>query len=389
MPEQVLQWLHMVETLILAASSVTTGLLATRTAWGLKRYAYRPETTDQNASSLPTVSVCIAARNEVHALSQCLERVLQSDYEKLEVLVLDDSSEDDTPHIIKSFAHAGVRFIAGRDIPAGWLGKNHANQTLALEASGDYVMFLDVDATLRTTTISQLVAQMQANGRSMVSVLPRREDSYRASAIFGSLRYYWSLVLATKHTPPSASTLWMIKRPTLLELERGLPDYGWSVRPEAHIARQLQARRDYYYLIGTKEFGVGVEKRWRSQVATATRLYYPIAGHTPGRVALATLSLALLLAPIAILLGAEDVTPITIWASCLLLITFASYASFTARTSARTGIIFRLLAFPYVLTQELVLLLQSIIRYATGTVSWKGRPVSSRPNNRSHLTISE
>ena len=138
MPEQVLQWLHMVETLILAASSVTTGLLATRTAWGLKRYAYRPETTDQNASSLPTVSVCIAARNEVHALSQCLERVLQSDYEKLEVLVLDDSSEDDTPHIIKSFAHAGVRFIAGRDIPAGWLGKNHANQTLALEASGDY-----------------------------------------------------------------------------------------------------------------------------------------------------------------------------------------------------------------------------------------------------------
>lgn len=367
---------------------MVTGLLAARTAWGLNRYAYRPSAANET-DDLPSVSVCIAARNEVHVLSHCLERVLQSDYQKLEILVLDDSSEDDTPHVIKSFAHAGVRFIAGRDIPAGWLGKNHATQTLALEASGDYLLFLDVDATLQTHTISQLVAQLRANGRSMVSVLPRREDSTRASAILGSLRYYWSLVLATKNTPPSASTLWMIERDTLLELERGLPDYGRSVRPEAHIARQLQRNRDYYYLIGTRELGVGVEKRWSSQVQTAIRLYYPIAGHSPWRAILATISLALLIAPVALIPFLITQPNLFLWAIMLSLVTFLGFAAFIVRTSNPKGWLLRLAVWPYVLAQEVALLLISMFRYATRTVRWKGRPVQARPNNRTHLTISE
>jgi hypothetical protein len=376
----------MVEVVVLAGSSVVTALLAVRTAWGLNRYAYRPTKADE--TNLPSVSVCIAARNEVHALSNCLERVLQSDYQKLEILVLDDSSKDDTPHIIKSFAHSGIRFIAGRDIPPGWLGKNHATQTLALEASGDYLLFLDVDAVLRTHTISQLVAQLRANGRSMVSVLPRREDSGRASAVFGTLRYYWSLVLATKHTPPSASTLWMIKRDTLLELERGLPDYGWSVRPEAHIARQLQNNRDYYYLIGTPELGVSVEKRWSSQLQTAQRLYYPIAGHSWWRALVATLALTLLIAPLA-LLPFIATTGLVIWCTILIGISFFGFAVFMIRTSSPKGWLLRLIVWPYILVQELTLLLISMFRYATRTVQWKGRPVQATPNNRTHLTINE
>lgn len=382
-----IQWLYMVEVFALAGSSVVTLLLAARIVWGLNRYAYRP--TQAEEVELPSVSVCIAARNEVHALSHCLERVLQSDYEKLEILVLDDSSEDDTPHVIKSFAHAGVRFIAGRDIPAGWLGKNHATQTLALEASGDYLLFIDVDTTLQTHTISQLVAQLGANGRSMMSVLPRREDSSRASAVFGSLRYFWSLVLASKNTPPSASTLWMIKRDTLLELERGLPDYGQSVRPEAHIARQLQRSRDYYYLIGTRELGVGFEKRWRSQVQTAIRLYYPIAGHSPWKAIIATFSLSLLILPAALLPFIAAKTILFLWALALSSITFLGFAAFLVRTSSPRGWLLRSLVWPYIMVQELVLLLISMFRYATKTVKWKGRPVQAQPNNRTHLTINE
>src|SRR5688500_11530400 len=64
-------------------------------------------------TEMPSVTVCIPARNEMHALAECLERVLASDYEKLEILVFDDSSLDDTPTLIKSFAHEGVRFVPG------------------------------------------------------------------------------------------------------------------------------------------------------------------------------------------------------------------------------------------------------------------------------------
>src|ERR1700757_357867 len=90
---------------------------------------------DQADKDLPTVSVCISARNETHAMTQCLERVVASEYPKLEVIVLDDGSRDDTLLLIKSFAFAGVRFIEGKPLPEGWLGKNYAQSILANEAS--------------------------------------------------------------------------------------------------------------------------------------------------------------------------------------------------------------------------------------------------------------
>jgi len=62
---------------------------------------------------LPTVSVCIPARNENAALADYITAALASDYPKLEVLVLDDCSQDDTSEVIRSFAHQGVRFVQG------------------------------------------------------------------------------------------------------------------------------------------------------------------------------------------------------------------------------------------------------------------------------------
>jgi hypothetical protein len=228
------------------------------------------------------------------------------------------------------------------------------------------------------------MAQLEASGRSMLSVLPRREDALRPSALFGSMRYYWSLVLASNQTPPSASTLWMIKRQRLLALEKGLPDYGQSVRPEAHIARQLQMTKDYYYLIGTYELGVGFEKKWHSQVETASRLYYARAGHAPLQAAVSSIGLGLLLAPWLLL----AIRP-SLMAGAIASVGLVSFALFTARTSRRSGWLPRLLAWPYVLIQELGLLCLSLVKYATRTVSWKGRPVQATPHNREHLTVDE
>ena len=133
------------------------------------------------AIEAPSVSVCIPARNETHAMAQCLERVLASDYKKLEIIVFDDSSTDDTSILVRSFAHAGVRFVPGTALPEGWLGRNHALEVLAREASGTYVVFMDVDTNITPTTISQLVGYMMTENLVMASVLPGRSDTGRAS----------------------------------------------------------------------------------------------------------------------------------------------------------------------------------------------------------------
>ncbi len=370
----------------LAISAAVATLFLTRTVWALHRFKYRP--ADHASADLPSVSVCIAARNETHALAQCLERVLKSDYPKLEILVLDDSSDDDTSLIIKSFAGAGVRFIAGKELPSGWLGKNHAYQTLIDEASGDYVLFLDVDTSVAPTTVTQLVDQLLAHRKSMLSVLPRREDAFRASAVFGTMRYHWELLLGTKDSPPAASALWLVRRDRLADAGIGLAHYGLSVRPERHLARQLQRDKDYYYLIGTEKLGVGFEKRWRSQAETAFRLYFPMSGRSLWKWAIAVLIVLALLAPLPVILSWRWTAFELTWAIVDLVIISAAIRLYTARTHG-TGRSLRMIVWPALLVQELTLLVISFLKYRFGTVTWKGRAVHAQPSNRAHLEIGE
>lgn len=384
------QWYNanvLIVIIILALSTLAVGALGIRTLWALNRFAYR-QVEPSMPADLPTVSVCVAARNETHALAQCLERVLRSDYPKLEILVLDDSSNDDTSLIIKSFAHAGVRFIAGKKLADGWLGKNHAYQTLIDESSGEYIVFLDVDTTIQVTTISQLVSQLMANKKSMLSVLPRREDSHRASAIFGTMRYYWELLLASKNSPPAASALWMVERAKLMESNIGLSNYGLSVRPERHLARQLQRDKLYYYLIGTRQLGVGFEKRLFSQYETALRLYYPMSGRKILHWFMASLFLILLIYPL-VTLGLGFGLLVGTWSAVLVVLIATIFGVYAHKTYGKVGWQARIIFGPLLLIQELVLLLVSHVRYRFGTVTWKGRAVNAQPFNHDAINLNE
>lgn len=372
--------------MLLCLSTLATLLLAVRTYHVLTRFTYRPEVRGSGDHGSPTVSVCVAARNETHALAHCLERVLKSDYPKLEVLVLDDSSNDDTSLIIKSFAHAGVRFIPGKPLPEGWLGKNHAYQTLIDEASGDLALFLDVDTLIGETTVTQLVSQLNVHGRSMISVLPRRDDGLRASAVFGTMRYYWELLLTSPASPPASSALWMVRLDALERAGVGLGNYGSSVRPERHLARQLQREKQYYYLIGTAGLEVSYEKRLQSQYETAMRLYYPMNGRSLPRFVIAASFLTLLLAPLGIA-TAGVVSWATWWAAGLVVAVALTFGAFTRRTYARSAWFSRTILGPVLVLQELMLLMRSYLQYRLGRVTWKGRPVNAQPLRSESLKL--
>jgi len=375
---------------LLLLSTLAALTLLFRTVWALNRFTYRPlERVAINDDDVPSVSICIAARNETHALAQCLERVLKSDYPKLEILVLDDSSTDDTSLIIKSFAGAGVRFIAGSPLPSGWLGKNHAYQTLIDETSGDYVLFLDVDTAIRPETIKKLMRQLIANKRSMLSVLPRREDSHHASALFGTMRYHWELLLASRKSPPASSALWMVERRKLEELGVGLKNYGYSVRPERHLARQLQRQRLYWYLIGTRDLGVSIEKRLTSQEETAIRLYYPASGRSFGSWLVCVLFLCFTFLPFAINAWSITNLGIFLWSFSLVLVSYVTFFLYTFKTYGGLARTFRAMIWPLLIIQEVMLLIMSFVTYRFGTVTWKGRPVNAQPNNHDALKLNE
>lgn len=363
-------------SIVILVSTVLTALLiamSIRLHRAFDRYKIKKRYSA--AVTAPSVTVCIPARNETHAMAQCIERVLASDYKKLEIIVFDDSSSDDTSMLIRSFAHAGVRFIAGESLPEGWLGKNYALETLAREASGTYVFFIDVDTTLKPTTISEVVGYAMTESASMVSVIPGRNDSWRVSVLFGHLRYFWELLLARPSSPAVSGAFWMIERDALMDQLGGFAPFKMNISPETTFASLL--RPAYRCLLSTAELGVAYEKKWSSQVETSRRLAFPMTGGTWWQGALGLLALATLNIPTFVVLssaiyGWTIVQTAGLW---FVLAFMALYASYTQRIW-RTRWWLGGFMWPVVIFQELVLFIASIWGYATHSITWKDRPVT-------------
>src|SRR4051812_481414 len=77
------------------------------------------------------VSVLVPARNEEgRVLSECVRSILAQDYERFEVIAVNDRSSDATGAILRAVSKADerLRVIEGEEPPTGWLGKPFALQ---------------------------------------------------------------------------------------------------------------------------------------------------------------------------------------------------------------------------------------------------------------------
>lgn len=329
--------------------------------------------TPSMVRELPSVSVCIPARNERHAMTRCLESVLRSAYPKLEVIVLDDESVDNTSSLIKSFAKDGVRFIEGNTPPDGWLGKNYALSTLLKESSGTYVLFLDVDTVLSTHSIAQMVSYAESTHSEMISVLPQRSDMWRASVALAPLRYFWHVVFHRASKPVATSSAWMVKRKNIIEDFGSLADLRSDVELESTIARHYLTLRSYKFLTSHQLLGVSYEKKMSSQIETAIRLRFPETRYSVVRSILsAVIKAAVALAPV---LGfvTPSIWPLAVTAYLLGAVGYYSYLLFVWER----GALFGMWLWPLVLLGDAWLTIISMIRYRTGTVTWKGRSITA------------
>src|SRR5688572_9010101 len=95
----------------------------------------------------PPVSIVAAARNEARGIEAAVKSLLRVDYPALEIVIVDDRSTDQTGAILQrlAVAHPRLTVITIRELPEGWLGKNHALHAGAAAAAGDFLLFTDAD----------------------------------------------------------------------------------------------------------------------------------------------------------------------------------------------------------------------------------------------------
>jgi chlorobactene glucosyltransferase len=95
----------------------------------------------------PLISVIVPARNEARNIERCTTALFVQTYPKYEIIVVDDRSSDETPHILSKLKNQGalLRIIHGAELPSGWAGKPHALVQGAAVARGEWLCFMDAD----------------------------------------------------------------------------------------------------------------------------------------------------------------------------------------------------------------------------------------------------
>lgn len=94
------------------------------------------------SSHFPLISVIIPAYNAEAFIGQTLDSVISQTYSNIEVLVVDDGSNDRTAEIVKSIAHQDHRVILFQQQNAGVA----AARNLAIQKSiGEYIAPIDAD----------------------------------------------------------------------------------------------------------------------------------------------------------------------------------------------------------------------------------------------------
>ncbi len=197
------------------------------------------------------VSILLPARNEERTLDSVLQSLTRQEYQRIEILVLDDGSEDSTGLIAERWAETDprIQLVRGRPLPPGWVGKSHACSQLAERARGEYLLFVDADTVHSTQSVSAAMAELKRTGAGLLTVIPRQ-----------TMETFWeNTLLPLLHF----STFCFLPMPLV----------SWSKHPRLAMANGqfMLFRRDAYERIGGHAAvrSAMVEDVWLSRLVKA------------------------------------------------------------------------------------------------------------------------
>ncbi len=121
----------------------------------------------------PSVTLLVSAFNEGEVIAAKLENALVLDYprDRLEIIVISDSSDDGTDEIVQQYSPSGVRLV--RQQPR--MGKSVGLNLGVLQANGQILVFSDANAMYQSDAVRRLV---------------RHFSNPKVGYVVGNARYY-------------------------------------------------------------------------------------------------------------------------------------------------------------------------------------------------------
>jgi len=142
----------------------------------------------------PLVSIVVTTKNEARNIGRCLEAVSQQTWPRIEVIVVDNNSDDDTKEISRRYT--SLVFDKGPERSA------QRNYGLMEIASGEYGMFLDADMIITPQLVESCVHLMTKDdvvalhveeiflGRGILAAIRRFERSFYSGTVVDGVRFF-------------------------------------------------------------------------------------------------------------------------------------------------------------------------------------------------------
>jgi glycosyltransferase involved in cell wall biosynthesis len=137
------------------------------------------------------ISILIATYNRYDYLKECLESIKNQTYKDIEVVVVDDGSEDDTESLCKDVVY--------KKIPHTGISAAR-NEAMRL-AKGDIFMVVDSDDTLEPTCVEKEVAMLDKNDMTFCDVVIVSRDRKAIIGKFGAKVQDFKQCLSVKLIP--------------------------------------------------------------------------------------------------------------------------------------------------------------------------------------------
>lgn len=155
-------------------------------------------------TKLPAVTLIFSALNEETNIAQKLENALSQDYpaDKLDVIVVNDGSTDNTGNIIKGFDSDRITLIQHEKMK----GKTAALNQAVEAAKGEVIVFTDANAMFQPDAVSRLVELFDSEDKVGV-VCGELNYQKHPSALSDEESLYWKWEIRLKKAESNLGAL--------------------------------------------------------------------------------------------------------------------------------------------------------------------------------------
>lgn len=114
----------------------------------------------------PKISIIIPVYNTpIVLLKKCLNSVISQTYKNLEIIIVDNNSNDETRDVVNDFSRGDSRIVLCEETKAG--ASNARNKGLAV-ATGKYIIFIDSDDNINDEYVTELYLCAKRSNVSIV-----------------------------------------------------------------------------------------------------------------------------------------------------------------------------------------------------------------------------